>query len=67
LSKTHARARVAALSRHHPDDVLAISDARRALATAKLEDYITRTVASAPPLTADQADRLALLLRGAAA
>ena len=38
----------------------------RDLAAAKLADYIKRTVDAAPPLTADQCDRLALLLRPAA-
>ena len=31
--------------------------------TARLADYIRRTVDTAPPLTAEQRDRLALLLR----
>jgi hypothetical protein len=36
------------------------------LAEAQLADYIKRTVAAAPKLTADQVDRLSLLLRGPA-
>lgn len=63
---TGPRARVAALSRHQPDNVEAIADARRDLRAARLEIYIERTVAAAPPLSAKQRDRLALLLRGAA-
>ncbi len=43
----------------------AIADARRDLATAKIADYITRVVDAAPPLSTEQRDRLALLLRGA--
>lgn len=35
----------------------------RDYAAAKLEDYIRRTVDTAPPLTPAQRDRLALLLR----
>jgi hypothetical protein len=31
---------------------------------ARLADYIRRTVDAAPPLSAEQRDRLALLLRG---
>ncbi len=42
-----------------------VQDARRALAEEKLKAYIERTVASAPPLTSEMRDRLALLLRGA--
>lgn len=55
---------VAALKRHHPQSGDRISDARRDLAAAKLADYITKTVDAAPPLTAEQRDRLAILLRG---
>ena len=41
-------------------------DTARDYAAAKLEDYIRRTVDTAPPLTPEQRDRLALLLRGGA-
>jgi hypothetical protein len=58
-----ARARVAAASRHHPDD-----DKTKALArdfeAERLAAYIARVVESAPPLSAEQRDRLVLLLRG---
>jgi len=64
---TKHRARVASLSRFHPDDIEGLDDARRNLREAKLADYIKKTVDAAPPLTAAQRDRLALLLRGAAA
>jgi hypothetical protein len=37
------------------------SEARR---VEQLEDHIRRVVEAAPPLTAEQRDRLALLLRG---
>ena len=40
------------------------TELRRALAASRLADYITRVVDSAPPLTNEQRDRLALLLRG---
>lgn len=33
--------------------------------TAKITDYIQRVVDSAPPLTTEQRDKLAVLLRGA--
>jgi hypothetical protein len=67
VSKTRARARVAALTRHHPDDLSALTDARQTLAEAKLQDYIKRVVAQAPPLSPSQVDRLAQLLRTPAA
>ena len=67
MSWTAERARVASLSRSRtPDDPDLIS-ARRNLRTERLADYIRRTVDAAPPLTAEQRDRLAVLLRGAAA
>lgn len=39
-------------------------DVAREYTAARLADYIKRVVDAAPPLTADQRDRLALLLRG---
>jgi hypothetical protein len=43
-----------------------IEKTRRDLAAEQLASYIEKTVSAAPPLTSDQQDRLALLLRGAA-
>ncbi len=40
--------------------------ARQRLKAIKAEDYIRKLVESAPPLTPEQRDRLALLLRGGA-
>ncbi len=60
---TEARARVAALARHHPDDLLALDAARRILKKSRAEEYIRGLVTSAPPLTTAQRDRLAVLLR----
>ncbi len=40
---------------------------RRDLAAVRLEDYIKRVVDSAPPLSSEQRDRLALLLRSGSA
>jgi hypothetical protein len=40
------------------------AERRRDAAAQRLADYIEATVAIAPPLTADQRSRLALLLRG---
>ena len=56
-----ARSRVGVSSRQGDAD--ALLNARRELATAKLEDYITRTVDAAPPLTPEDRDYLASLLR----
>lgn len=58
------RARVAALSRSRAADDPALLDARRSLRAEKLEEYIGKTLATAPPLTSEQRERLALLLHG---
>lgn len=60
-----ARAAVAGRTRHHPEDRESIAEARSALAAAKIERYIQRVVAEAPPLSEAQRDQLAVLLRGA--
>ncbi len=44
-----------------------VADARRQYRFVTAQEYVRRLVDAAPPLTADQRDRLALLLRGAAA
>lgn len=59
-SVAHARARLAAHTRHQPR--ADHSEARRALAAANLEAYIRRVVAAAPPLTSEQREKLAMLL-----
>lgn len=64
---THHRGRIAALTRSRAADDPELIAARQGLKAARLEDYIRRTVDAAPPLTAEQRDRLALLLRGDAA
>ena len=64
MSWTAERARVASLTRSRTPDDPDLLDARRKLRTERLAAYITATVDAAPPLTADQRDRLALLLRG---
>lgn len=43
----------------------AATEARRDLAAAKLEQYVAKVVAEAPPLTADQISRISGLLRPA--
>lgn len=42
-----------------------LQDAKRVLAAENLAQYIEQTVAAAPSLTAEQRDRLAVLLHGA--
>lgn len=64
MSWTQERARVASLTRSRPPDDPDLADARRALKTERLADYIRRVVDEAPPLTNEQRDRLAILLRG---
>lgn len=62
-SITQARARRAGLLRRRPpNDPLVVRSARD-LAAANLESFIRRTVDAAPPLTAEQRDKLATLLR----
>lgn len=64
---TTGRARIASLTRSRKPDDPELVAARRDFKTARLEDYIAQTVDSWPPLTAEQRDRLALLLKGGAA
>ncbi len=60
----HARARHAGLSRGRAADDPEVICAKRDLKAARLAEYVRRVVAEAPPLTPDQRDRIALLLRG---
>jgi len=64
MSWTQERARVASLSRSRTPDDPALITARRDLRAARAEDYIRRLVDAAPELTAEQLDKLAVLLRG---
>jgi hypothetical protein len=58
-----ARAEQKARRTRAAEDCDAVVEIRREYLELKLTDYITRTVDSAPPLTAEQRDRLASLLR----
>jgi hypothetical protein len=58
------RARVAALKRHHPDDKQTL-DLARDFKAARLAEYVERMMDAAPPLSQEQRDKLANLLRGA--
>ena len=62
LSWTVHRARVAGLSRDRLPDDPDLLDAKAELKAAVLAEHIRKVVASAPPFTAAQRDRLAALL-----
>ncbi len=64
MSWTAERARVASLSRSRTADDPDLVNARLNLRAERAADYIARIVDAAPPLTVEQRDRLALLLRG---
>lgn len=61
-SPQHHRARVASLSRHRQDDDPELAAARSELVTETLAAHIKRVVDAAPPLTAEQLERLRALL-----
>ncbi|MFF5020324.1 hypothetical protein [Micrococcus luteus] len=63
MSWTAERARVASLSRSRSADDPELIAARQSLKAMKLEEYVARVVAEAPPLTDAQCDRIAALLR----
>ncbi len=65
MAWTQERARLNALRRYRHADDPQVVDAARALRAARLEDYISKTVAELPPLTPAQCDRLTQLLRPA--
>jgi hypothetical protein len=55
-----ARNELGVACRHHPEQ---IPEKRRNLAEAKIVDYIEKIISEAPPLTDEQRDRIAGLLR----
>mgnify|MGYP001019757591 CR=1 FL=1 len=59
-----ARGRVAGLSRDRSPDDPEFLAARRDLAALTLEEHVERVLAKAPPLTDEQAERIARRLRG---
>jgi hypothetical protein len=59
---TVARGRLGIASRRYPHQ---IEDRRRDLAEAKISDHIEKVLAQAPPLTDEQRERIAELLRPA--
>lgn len=72
MSWTHERARVAALSRcvaagERSADDPDLLEAKRNLRAMRLEEHVAKAVAEAPPMTDEQRDRIAAILRGGAA
>lgn len=60
---TKERSRLARLHQTHSPDSSEIREARRDFAAARLEDHVARVLADAPPLTHEQRERIASLLR----
>ena len=68
VSQAHSRlANAVKKSRRDPSARVEVEQARRELAEAKLAAYIPRMVDEAPPLSPEQRDRLAVLLRSGGA
>ena len=65
LTTKQAAIHVARATRKHGAESVEVIDARRELATAKIAEYVQKIVAAAPPLTDEQRDRLATLMRAA--
>ncbi len=68
MSWKHERAKVAALSRcvaagERSADDPELKEARRNLRALRLEDHVTQVLSGAPPLTDEQRERIAGLLR----
>jgi len=65
MSARSIQGRLAAESRHRPTQDH--TGLRRDLKAERLAEHVAKVVAQAPPLTAQQRDRVAALLRGGAA
>lgn len=63
MSWTQDRARVAALSRSRERDDPDLIAARQTLKAERLAAHVAKVLADAPPLTDEQRDRIAALLR----
>jgi len=59
----HYRARIAALSRDRAPDDPELVEERRLLRASRLEEHVDKVLAGWPPLTDEQLDRIAALLR----
>lgn len=64
MSWTHTRSQIALAVRANPH--ADVTELRRELRAERLADHVAKVVAVAPPLTAEQCDRIAVLLRGGA-
>jgi hypothetical protein len=60
------RGKLGATIKHRPSDKAAADELRLQLKESRLAEYIAKVVNEAPPLTPEQRDKLATLLRGAA-
>jgi len=67
MSWTQERARVASLSRSRKSDDPELIEARRNMRAERLAEHVARVVAEAPPLTDEQRERIAALLRAGGA
>jgi hypothetical protein len=56
--RVSAARRAAILTRHRPADDPELIDAKRDHAVLAIEDFVSRVVASAPPLRPEQIERL---------
>jgi hypothetical protein len=63
--RKHLRAIIAGRTSHHGPNDAKVLEAQRDLRAVKLAEHIAAVVAQAPPLTCEQRDRLAELLRPA--
>lgn len=61
MSWTKTRSEIALAKRRDPD--ADTTELQRRLKAERLEEYIRRTVDQAPPLTAEQRERIACILR----
>jgi hypothetical protein len=62
VSSTKTRSQIANTVKNHPGTD--VTELRRQYKAERLAEHIEKVVAQAPPLTNEQRDRLALLLRG---
>lgn len=60
----HKRARIARLSQDRAADDPELIQERQNLKAQRLEEHIAAVINSAPPLTDEQRDRIAAILRG---
>jgi hypothetical protein len=61
------RGRLARLSQDLPSDHPKVIELRGELKAQRLQEHIVKVIESAPPLTAEQRDRIAAILRGSGA